>query len=115
VSLPLYVDHNVHRGVTQGLRRRAIDVLTAGEDGCASASDVQLMERATLLGRPIFTQDDDFLEIADHWRRSRRHFTGVIYVHQLRLTVGQIVEDLHLICESCLPEELYETVLFLPL
>jgi hypothetical protein len=55
------------------------------------------MERATLLGRSMFTQDDDFLEIADHWRRSGRHFTGVIYVHQL-------VDRGRLLCHTILGE-----------
>jgi predicted nuclease of predicted toxin-antitoxin system len=113
--MPIFVDHHVHSGITKGLRRRGIDVLTAEEDGRASAPDDQLLERATALGRPIFTQDDDFLEIADRWRQTGRHFAGVVYAHQLRATVGQIVTDLQLICEACVAEDLNETVIFLPL
>ncbi len=115
MSVPLFVDHHVHRGITRGLRRRGIDVLTADEDGRASAPDDELLQRATELGRPIFTQDDDFLEIADHWQQTSRHFAGVIYAHQLRATVGQIVLDLQLICEASAPAELSDTVVFVPL
>ena len=115
MSLPLFMDHHVHSGITKGLRRRGIDVLTADEDGRASAPDDQLLERSTELGRPIFTQDDDFLEIADRWQQAGRHFAGVIYAHQLRVTVGQIVADLQLICEASAAHELYDTVIFLPL
>jgi hypothetical protein len=49
------MDHHVHSGITKGLRRRGIDVLTAGEDGRASVPDEVLLERATELGRVVFT------------------------------------------------------------
>ncbi len=115
MTVALLMDHHVHGGMTRGLRRRGIDVLTAAEDGRATATDEELLQRATELTRAVFTHDDDFLEIADHWQRTGRHFAGVIYAHQLRATIGQIVADLHLICEAANPGELSDTVLFLPL
>jgi hypothetical protein len=39
----------------------------------------------------------------------------LVYAHQLRATVGQIVADLCLILEAATPEELRDSVLFLPL
>ncbi|MEK7677504.1 MAG: hypothetical protein AAB676_16880 [Verrucomicrobiota bacterium] len=33
MSLPLYMDVHVHRAITNGLRLRAAEVLTAQEDG----------------------------------------------------------------------------------
>jgi len=115
VSLPLYVDHHVRAAVTKGLRRRGIDVLTAFEDERPDAADDELLARAGELGRVIFTQDDDFLAIADDWQRTGRHFAGLIYAHQLRATVGQIVADLRLVLEVATREELCDSVLFLPL
>ena len=109
------MDHHVRGAVTAGLRRRGIDVLTAFDDGRAQVSDEELITRATELGRVLFTQDDDFLAIADDWQRVGRHFAGVVYAHQLRATVGQIVADLHLILEASTAEELRNSVLFLPL
>ncbi|MGO8747108.1 MAG: DUF5615 family PIN-like protein [Thermoguttaceae bacterium] len=73
------MDHHVRAAVTNGLRRRGIDVRTAFEDGRADASDEELLTRAMELGRIVFTQDDDFLAIADDWQRVGRHFAGVIY------------------------------------
>jgi predicted nuclease of predicted toxin-antitoxin system len=64
VSIPLYMDHHVDAAITDGLRRRGIDVLTSREDGTDTWEDEPLLERATLLGRVLFTQDDDFLAIA---------------------------------------------------
>jgi predicted nuclease of predicted toxin-antitoxin system len=115
VSLPLYLDHHVRVAVAKGLRRRGFDILTALEDGHAEASDAEMLARATDLGRIVFTQDDDFLSIADNWQRAGRHFAGVIYAHQLRATVGQIVADLQLILEAATPDEMRNSVLFLPL
>jgi hypothetical protein len=44
-----------------GLRRREIDVITAQEDNAATLTDSQLLDRATALNRPLYTQDDDLL------------------------------------------------------
>jgi predicted nuclease of predicted toxin-antitoxin system len=109
------MDHHVRAAVTKGLRRRGIDVRTAFEDGHADAPDEELLTRAMELGRIVFTQDDDFLAIADDWQRVGRRFAGVIYAHQLRATVGQIVADIQLILETSTADELRDSVLFLPL
>ena len=87
------------------MRRRGIDVLTAFEDGRAEASDEELLARATEVGRIVFTQDDDFLAIADDWQRNGRDFAGLVYAHQLQVTVGQIVTDLQLILEVATLDE----------
>lgn len=49
------------RAVTVGLRQRGIDVLTAFEDGASEIDDASLLDRATALGRALFTQDADLL------------------------------------------------------
>jgi len=108
------MDHNVRLAIAKGLRRRGIDVLTAFEDGQAEASDDALLGRAAELGRVVFTQDDDFLALADRWRSAGRRFAGVVYAHQLGATVGQIVADLQLVCESSTVDEMDNSVLFLP-
>ena len=115
MSLPLYTDHHVRGAVVKGLRRRGIDVLTTFEDEHAEASDEALLARATELRRIIFTQDDDFLAIADDWQLAKRHFSGVIYTHQHRTTVGQIIADVQLILEAATPDEMSNTVMFIPL
>ena len=39
MSVPLYMDVHVPQAITDQLRRRGVDVLTAIEDGFAEASD----------------------------------------------------------------------------
>lgn len=55
----VYMDHHVPRAITEGLRLRGIDVITAYEDGAEDIDDPALLDRSTALGRALFTQDDD--------------------------------------------------------
>ena len=67
----LCMDHHVPSAITAGLRKRGVDVLTAEEDGSARLDDDPLLNRATSLGRVLFSQDQDLLAIA-HWRLANR-------------------------------------------
>jgi hypothetical protein len=115
VSLRLYMDHHVPGAITRGLRARGLDVLTAAEDGARQVPDVQLLDRATTLGRVLVTQDDDLLAEAARRQREGTAFAGLIYGHQLRVRVGQTIDDLELICGVYEPEEYAARVEYLPL
>jgi predicted nuclease of predicted toxin-antitoxin system len=78
VSFPLYMDHHVPRVITQGLRARGVDVLTAFEDGTDRLSDSDLLDRAGQLGRVLFTQDYDFLAETARRQQQGKFFRGVI-------------------------------------
>ena len=69
VSVRFYLDHHVDAAITEGLRQRGIDVLTCREDGTETWDDEHLLERATALGRVLFSQDDDLLAIAHRHQR----------------------------------------------
>jgi hypothetical protein len=109
------MDHHVSAAIARGLLRRGIDVLTAEDDGTADWDDDRLLERATDMGRVVFTQDDDFLAIGYDWQRSSREFAGIAYAHQLRITVGQAVRDLELIANCMTADEMKNRIEFLPL
>ncbi|HEU0040044.1 MAG TPA: DUF5615 family PIN-like protein, partial [Verrucomicrobiae bacterium] len=100
---------------TTGLRLRAVEVLTAQEDGTSEWDDDELLDRAIELSRVLFTQDDDLLSEAARRQRRDRPFAGVIYAHQQNITVRRTIEDLELIAKVCEPEELAKRVVFLPL
>ena len=59
MSIKLYMDHHVDIAITSGLRRRGVDVLTCQDDGTTTWDDDRLLDRATQLGRVLFSQDDD--------------------------------------------------------
>jgi hypothetical protein len=109
------MDHHVHAAITDGLRARGIDVVTAFEDGTADWEDDDLLHRATELGRVLFSQDRDLLEIARNWQHSGRQFAGVVYAHQFGVTIGQAINDLELIATICDPEDMKNWLEFLPL
>lgn len=45
--MPLALNMDIPRAITNGLRRRGVDVLTAQEDGTAELDDPPLLDRAT--------------------------------------------------------------------
>jgi hypothetical protein len=115
VSLNLYMDVHVRRAITNGLRRRNVNVLTAQEDGGDELDDPPLLDRATSLKRVLFSQDQDLLIEAARRQRTGELFAGVIYVHQEKLTIGQIVKDLELISKAYEPDDVKNRVEYLPL
>jgi hypothetical protein len=115
VSLSLYMDHHVDAAITQGLRRRGIDVLTCQDDGTTNWDDERLLERTGQLDRVLFSQDKDLLAFAHRWQSAGRSFAGLIYGHQLDLTIGQAIRDLELIAQVYDPDDLRDRVEYLPL
>lgn len=54
ISLALYMDENIPRSITTGLRLRGVDVLTVQEEGRTSFTDPIILDRATELQRVLF-------------------------------------------------------------
>jgi hypothetical protein len=115
MSVGLYMDVHVRRAVTMGLRLRGVDILTAQEDSAGEFDDPRLLDRASELSRVLFTHDDDLLREASRRQETGETFAGVIYAHQLDITVGQCIEDLELIAQATEPAEWIDRVTYLPL
>lgn len=115
MTVALYMDHHVPSSITSGLRQRQVDVITAYEDGTHDWDDADLLDRATELGRVLFTQDDDLLAEAARRQGDGIFFHGVIYAHQQRISIGGCVHDLELIAKTCDPPDVINDVLYLPL
>jgi len=115
MPVSLYMDHHVPKAITTALRLRGVDVLTAHEDGADQLDDAHLLQRAHTLRRALFTQDDDLLEEAAKRQRAGKVFSGVIYAHQLRVTIGVCVQDLEIIAKSADQNDMENQVIFLPL
>jgi hypothetical protein len=92
-----------------------VDVLTAHEDGMDEAEDSDLLDRAAELKRTLFTQDKDFIREASERQQKGIHFFGVIYAHQLLVSIGGCVRDLVIIAKGGEPEDMENRIEYLPL
>lgn len=115
MTVALYMDEHVHRAITTSLRLRGVDVLTAQDDGRRHVPDHVLLDRATELLRILFSQDEDLLAEANHRQRELIPFAGVVYAHQLQVSIGACVRELELIAKIANPEDLADRVEYLPL
>ncbi len=97
------------------MRLRNVDVLTAQEDGYRTADDDHLLNRATELQRVLITQDEDLLAEAKSRQVEGIPFAGVVYAHQLGVTIGRCVQDMELIAKASTLEEMFNRVEYLPL
>src|SRR4051794_5859801 len=101
-----YMDVHIPRAITAGLRLRDVDVLTAQEDHHAEVEDPVLLDRATALKRILFSQDEDLLIEAQRRQLINLPFAGIVYIHQLKMNVGQCVLDLELLAKVANEDEL---------
>lgn len=114
MPVALYMDVHVPRAITSGLRRRGVEVLTAQEDNAATLDDSLLLDRATILRRPLYTQDDDLLAEAHRRQIVGLNVAGVIYSHQLRSPIGRCIEDLEIIAKTSEIEDVINQIEFIP-
>ena len=80
MSVGLYMDVQVHKAITTGLRQRGVTVLTAQEDGADQFPDPDLLDRSSALGYALFTYDTDFLIEGARRQRAGETFAGIVYV-----------------------------------
>jgi hypothetical protein len=109
------MDPHVHAAITDGLRRRGAEVITAQEDGATRFDDERLLERATQLGCVLFSQDKDLLILTHRWLQTDRKFAGLVYAHQLSVAIGQAVRDLEVIAKAFDPQDMCNRIEFIPL
>jgi len=108
------MDVHVPRAITQGLRLRGIETLTAQQDGADRLGDPALLDRVKALGRVLFTRDADLLAECRRRQQGGSGFNGLIYAHQLHVTIGQCVRDLQLLAAHGDPAEFVGQVVYLP-
>lgn len=115
MSLALYMDVHVPAAITRALRRRAVEVLTAQEDGAARFLDPDVLDRVAELGRIVFTRDSDFLAEGVRRQRAGLPFATIVYAHQQHVSIGRCVEDLSMIALASTPDEATGQIVYLPL
>jgi hypothetical protein len=102
------MDEHVPKAVTEGLRRRGVDVVTVQELGLQAADDKRHLERAAAEGRVVFTQDADFLRLHAVGVFHR----GIVYASQ-QTPVPHILRSLMLIHDVLTSDDMIRHVEFL--
>jgi len=115
MALIFYMDEHVPQPITVGLRIRGVDVLTAQEDGRSETDDALLLDRATELGRVMFSFDADMLREAARRQNEGVAFAGVVFAHPVRISIGECINDLSLLARLGEPLEAQNQVVYLPL
>jgi len=115
MPVALYMDEQVQKAITRGLRRRGVDVLRAQDDGHNQTDDEIILDRAMALGRVVFTRDDDFLVIAQARHVASVPFAGVVFARQTGPTIGLCISDLETIAVATDPVDWPNKVEYLPL
>lgn len=115
MTVQFMMDVHIPRSITNGLRLRGVDVLTAQEDGAAQLPDSELLDRATALGRVLFSFDEDMLIEATQRQTAGQEFAGIIYAKPQHVSIGQMVNDLSLIAQTGELSDFTNTIEYLPL
>ena len=115
MAIKLYMDHNVPRAITAGLKAAGVDIITSYENGTQELTDPELLDRAMEMDRVLFTRDYHLLQEAVKRQRNGKAFAGIIYTHQLRISIGRCIRDLEIIAKAGEPEDLKNRIEFLPL
>ena len=97
------MDVHVPGPITNGLRRRGVDVLTAQEDGSDDWADSDLVDRAALLQRVLFTYDQDFIAIAADRQKQNVRFSGIVFANQYKVSWRRSIDDLEMIAKATDP------------
>lgn len=115
MTVKFYMDEHVPWPITKGLRDRGVDVLTVQEDDHETAADEVVLDRATKLGRVLFTWDRDFCSIAVARQAGDEPFSGVITTTPGKASYRQCIDSLELISQCCEPDEWANKVSWLPI
>lgn len=91
MQICLYLDEDaMAHSLVREFRARGIDVVTAGSEGKLGETDEIQLEFATTQNRVIYTYNiADYARLHAEYLLAGRNHTGIILVHQSRLTLGE--------------------------
>jgi uncharacterized protein with PIN domain len=102
------VDVHVHIAITEGLRRRGVEVMTCQEAGLGTMSDEEILSFAKHNNWVVFTQDGDFLKICSE---EKYDHNGLVYSHK-RNSISRIIQGLLLVFEVLERDEMMRHIEF---
>lgn len=104
----IYTDENIERSIVEGLRRRNIDVISAGELGYTGKPDEFHLRKAAEMGAVILTHDSDFLIMAENFDHS-----GIIFSHSKNVSIGRCIRGVELVLSVLTDKDMKNHIEFL--
>lgn len=90
-----HLDESCDLVIARGLRLRGVDVSTSQEAGLLGAEDAEQLAYAHSGGRALFTHDGDFIGL----HRSGIQHSGILYCHQQKYPLGELIRRIVLVWE----------------
>ena len=123
-KIRIYTDENVDIAIAEGLKRRGVEVFTARDTKNIGLTDEEQLNYTIKNQFIIFiqrlrhldtfgTHDDDFLILADKWKKQGKEHYGIIYADRQKVSVGKCIRKLELIVGVLSPEDMKNHVEFL--
>jgi predicted nuclease of predicted toxin-antitoxin system len=107
--LRFFFDQHIPYAVAQGLRRRAVDVVTAQEADRCELADREQLNWARDNERVLVTFDDDFLAIA----AGGAPHAGIAYCSASKYSIGELIYALLLLHDALSFEDMHDHIEFL--
>ena len=108
-SIRFHLDENCDRAIAAGLRLHDVNVTVTEDAGLGGARDEQHVAFALAEGRVIVTHDSDFVVL----HQAGISHAGIIYCHQRRHSLGEVIRRLVLIWELYDPDEFHNQLEYL--
>jgi len=108
--MKIYADENIEKSIIEGLRRRKMEIVSAGELGFSGKPDEFHIKKASEMRAVILTHDADFLRIANS---PRVNHCGIIYSHPRNVSHGQCIRGVELITSILTDKEMENHIEFL--
>ena len=107
-QIKFYLDEHIPRAAAEGLRRRGVDVLTVQEAGRSGLADPEQLRFALSERRVLVTMDSDFLILASRGASN----AGIAYADP-RMSIGEMIRAMVLLCDVLSPTDMTNHVEFL--
>ena len=103
----IYADESINVAIVERLKRRGVKAFSAKDLAKLGLTDEEQLETAIQQKAVILTNDSDFVRIS-----ARKKHTGIIYVHQDKLTIGECIQRLKIITETRTAEQMKNQLIF---
>lgn len=106
MSITIQADEHIKKGISEGVKRRGVEIYTVEDEGIKGKSDEALLQFAKQKNRVILTNDSDFLEIEDH--------PGILYITTQYASIGEIIKEVVRHVDQYTKEEFEDTIFYIP-